>query len=197
MSFLSSSRTSSPTSFERAFPNYQAFLSNNRCLHNTLIQNLPPPTDLQLTYIIHDGLTTQVIPRLSPPLPPSHSDVSDPVGAFITEITNSDNELDAAHELQLQAANILCSSVNLHVTETPWRIGPVWCQHMHSLTSTEDEVPTNTSQQRYWLWVYHTALVSSTSTLHHIQIHTAMHVLDFIPFPLPDLQFITPFQWAV
>jgi hypothetical protein len=194
MSSQSSSHTSSPTPFEQAFPNYQAFLSDNRHITSALACSLPPPTDLQLT---HNQPINQIIPRLSPPPSPTHPDTPDPIGAFIAEITNSNEELDTAHKLHLQAANILHSSVDLHINESPQRISSVRRQRMQMLTSTDDEVPTDVNEQWYRLWVYCMALVGSTSTLHHIQICTAMQVLDFAPFPLPDPQFVTPFCWAI
>ena len=66
-----------------------------------------------------------MIPQLSLPPSPTYPDTPNPVGAFIAEITNSNEELDAAHKLHLQAANILRSSVNLCINESPQRIGPV------------------------------------------------------------------------
>ena len=99
MSFQSSSCTSFPTLFEQAFPNYTAFISNGIHINNALILGHPLPTDLQLTNVIHDRPTTQVIPQLSLPPSPTYPDVSDPVGAFITKITNSNDELDATHKL--------------------------------------------------------------------------------------------------
>ena len=109
---------------------------------------------------------------------------------------SSDDKLDATHKLRLQMANILWSSINLQVNESLQRIGPVCCQCMHTLTLTKDETPTKISQQRYRLWIYQMALVSGTSTLHHIQLCTTMQVLDFIPFSLSNYQFTTPFCWA-
>jgi hypothetical protein len=154
MSSQSSSHTSFPTLFEQTYPNFTTFLSDNRCLNLALALGLPPPNDLQLTHIEHDRSMTQIIPQLSPPPSPTHPDTPDPIGAFINEIMNSNEELDATYELQLQAANILHHSIDLWVNELPQKIEPVCHQHMQTLTPTKDKAPTEVNEQRYRLWIY-------------------------------------------